>query len=131
MQAHEQACSDIALTSDSHKRAFDGTIGREIERLAGLQPNHAAMVSPDCSPLSYRDLQRLIRETRAALRLAGYGRSSRIAIALSNIKQAALAINAVACSAVSIPLSPRLTRSEIESSVNALRPDAVLVVQGS
>ena len=53
MQALEQACSG-ALTSDNHNQTFYGTIGQEIERLAGLQSNHAAMVSPDTSPLSYR-----------------------------------------------------------------------------
>ena len=109
----------------------DSTIGREIERRAGLQPDHAAMVSSGLAPLSYRELQSLIGEVRAALRLAGFSRSARIAIAMPNSQQAALAILAVACSAVSIPLSPRLTGSEIGSSLGALQPNAVLLVKGS
>jgi acyl-CoA synthetase (AMP-forming)/AMP-acid ligase II/thioesterase domain-containing protein len=109
----------------------DGTIGREIQRRAKLQPDHPAMVSKGLAPLSYRELELLIGEVRAALRLAGFGRSARIAIAMPNSPQAALAILAVACSAVSIPLNPRLLLSEIESSLSALRPDAVLLLKGS
>jgi acyl-CoA synthetase (AMP-forming)/AMP-acid ligase II len=131
MQALKQACSDSAPAPVYQNSGFEGTIGQEIGRLAELRPNHPAMVSPGFSPLSYRDLQCLIREIRATLRLAGFSRSSRIAIALSDSKQAALAINVVACSAVSIPLGPNLTGSEIESSFKAVRPNAVLVVQGS
>ena len=57
------------------------TIGAEIRRLAELQPDHAAVVASGFAPLSYRELQYLIDEVRAALRLAGFGRSARIAIA--------------------------------------------------
>jgi acyl-CoA synthetase (AMP-forming)/AMP-acid ligase II len=130
MHALGNTFSDVAL-SDVQKRAFDSTIGREIERLAELQPDHPAVVAPDYSPLSYRGLQCLIRKTRAALRLAGFDRNSRVAIALPSSRQAALAITAVGCSAVSIPLDPRLTSREVHSSLEAVRPDAVVVVQGS
>ena len=44
--------------------------------------------------------------------------------------QSALAIIAVACSAVSIPLNPRQTLSEIEKCFASIRPDALLVVKG-
>jgi acyl-CoA synthetase (AMP-forming)/AMP-acid ligase II/thioesterase domain-containing protein len=109
----------------------DSTIGREITRRAWLQPDHPAMVSSGLAPLSYWEVQRLIAEVRTALRRAGFGRSARIAIAMPNSRQAALAILAVACSAVSIPLSPRLTLGEIESSLDMLRPDAVLLTSGT
>jgi oxalate---CoA ligase len=117
-------------SSISRHGEVDSTIGQEIQRRAGLQPDHAAMVSLGFAPLSYRELQCLIGEARAALRLAGFGRGARIAIAMPNSRQAALAILAVACSAVCIPLNPRLTLSEIESSLGVLRPDAVLLVKG-
>ena len=50
---------------------------------------------------------------------------------MPNGPQAALAIVAVACSAVSIPLNPRQTLREIETCLAALRPDAVLLVKGA
>jgi acyl-CoA synthetase (AMP-forming)/AMP-acid ligase II/thioesterase domain-containing protein/acyl carrier protein len=131
MPTLEQTYSDAAPSSEMRQEAFDSTIGQEILRRAELQPDHVAMAASGLASLSYYELQHLIAEARAALRRAGFGRNSRIAIAVPNSQQAALAILAVACSAASIPLSPKLTRSEIESSLGALRPDAVIVVQGS
>lgn len=106
------------------------TIGQVIRRRAELQPSHTAVVASALAPLSYRELQCLIDEVRAALRLAGFGGNARIAIAMRNGPQTALAIVAVACSAVCIPLNSRQTLSEIEAYWAALRPDAVLVVKG-
>jgi acyl-CoA synthetase (AMP-forming)/AMP-acid ligase II/thioesterase domain-containing protein/acyl carrier protein len=111
--------------------AGQSTIGGEIQRLADLQPDHAAIVASGFAPLSYGELQFLAREVRAALRLGGFSRDARIAIAMPDSPQAALAIVAVACSAVSIPLNPRQTLSEIETCFAAVRPDAVLLVKGA
>ena len=93
----------------------DRTIGREIKRLAGLQPDHMAVASSGFPPLSYRQLHCLIEEARAALRRRGFARSARIAIAMPDGPQAALAILAVGCSAVSIPLNPRHALGETKS----------------
>jgi oxalate---CoA ligase len=111
--------------------AQQDTICREIRRLARLQPDRAAVVSTAFTPLSYRELQSLIDETRAALRLAGFGRTARIVIAMRDGPQAALAIVTVACAAVSIPLNPRQSLSEVETCLSALRPDALLVLKGA
>lgn len=107
------------------------TVGGEFQRRAALQPNHVAIVATGFAPLTYRDLQCLINEARAALRLAGFGRSARIAVAMRNGPQGALAIVAVACSAVSIPINPRQAVSEIEMCLDALRPDAMIVAKGA
>ena len=107
------------------------TIGDMIRRRAELHPDQAAVVATGFQPLSYRELQCLIDEVHAALRLAGLGRRARIAIAVPNGPQAALAIVAVACSAVSIPLNPRQTLREIELGLATLRPDAVLLFRGA
>jgi acyl-CoA synthetase (AMP-forming)/AMP-acid ligase II/thioesterase domain-containing protein/acyl carrier protein len=107
------------------------TVGREIQRHSERRPDHAALISSGFMPLSYRELQCLIEEVRAALRLAGFSRSARIVIAMPSGPQAALAIIAVACSAVSIPLDPRLSSREMEICLTALRPDAVLLKKGS
>ena len=107
------------------------TIGLEIRRRAELQGDCAALVSTGLEPFSYSELQRLIERVRSALRFAGFGRHARIAIAVSSSPQAALAIVAVSCSAVSIPLNPRQTRHEIESSLATLHPDAVLLLKNA
>lgn len=131
MQTLDQAYFDALPSSKRHQDFFDATIGQEILRRAKLQPYHAAMEARGFTPLSYCKLQQLIAEARVALRLAGFGRTSRIVIAVPDSKQAALAILAIACSAISVPLSPRLTRSEIETSLQALQPDVILLVKGS
>jgi acyl-CoA synthetase (AMP-forming)/AMP-acid ligase II/thioesterase domain-containing protein len=106
------------------------TIGARILYYAETQPDHPAVVSSDFAPLSYRGLQRLISETKTALRRAGFGRSARVAVAMPNSPQAALAIVATSCSAVSVPLNPRLTLQEIEKCLAAVRPDAILLLEG-
>jgi oxalate---CoA ligase len=107
-----------------------GTVGAKIRRHAELQPNHPAVVASGFASLSYRELQEQIDQVRAALRLAGYGRSARVAIAMRNDPQTALAVVCMACCAVSIPLNPRQTLGEIDSCLVALQPDAVLVAKG-
>jgi oxalate---CoA ligase len=107
------------------------TIGREIRRLAELQPDHAAVVSSGFAPLSYRQLQCLTDDVRVALRRRGFSRDARIAIAMGDGPQAAVAIVAVACSAVSVPLNPRQTVTEIDTCFAGVRPDAMLVPKGA
>ena len=107
------------------------TVGAAIRFRAETQPDQPAVVSSSFAPLSYRELQYLIPDVRAALRTAGLSRSARIVIAMPNGPHAALAIVAVACSAVSIPLNPRQTLREIEMGFAALPPDAILLVKGS
>src|ERR1700735_4245928 len=85
------------------------TISEALQYHAERQPDHPAMVSSGFAPLSYGELLRVIRNVRSALRAAGLGRDARIAIAMPNGPHAALAIVAVACSAVSVPLNPRQT----------------------
>ena len=71
------------------------TIGAKIRYRAQMRPDHEAVVSSGSEPLSYRELQCLIDEVRAHLRLVGFGGSARIAVAMPNGPQAALAIVAV------------------------------------
>ena len=105
------------------------TIGREIQRHFEFQPDELALVSSDFTPLSYRELQFQIEEIRAGLHFAGFDRNARIAIALPNGPRAALAIVAVASSAVAVPFNPKLPPAEIERCLAVLRPDAVLVLR--
>jgi acyl-CoA synthetase (AMP-forming)/AMP-acid ligase II/thioesterase domain-containing protein len=107
------------------------TIAAEIRNWAEKHPDHSAIVCSDFVPLSYRSLQFLIDEVRASLRQAGFNRNARIAVAMPSGPQAALAIVAIACSSVAIPLSPRQSLSEIETCFAALRPGAVLLMKGT
>jgi acyl-CoA synthetase (AMP-forming)/AMP-acid ligase II/thioesterase domain-containing protein len=110
---------------------WDSTIGLEIRRRAEQRPNHAAVASSSFGPLSYRQLQGVIDQARVDLRRIGFGRNARIAIAIPNGPPAALAVVAVACSAASIPCDPRQPAREIAQRFDAIRPDAVLLMNES
>jgi acyl-CoA synthetase (AMP-forming)/AMP-acid ligase II/thioesterase domain-containing protein len=129
MISPSRAIFGTTASSVDNAGVHHSTVGGEIRRRAELQPEHTAVVASGFAPLSYRELQCLIDDVHAALRLAGFGRSARIAIAMRNGPQAALAIVAVACSAVSIPLNPGQPLNEIETCLAVLLPDAVLVVE--
>jgi len=119
-------------TETAHEPATSqNTIGKEIRRRAGLQPENIAIAASSFMPLSYRELQALIDNVRTALRRTGLGRGARIAIAVPNGPRATLVIVAVSCSAVSVPLNPRQTLREIEVCLAAVQPDAVLLVKGA
>jgi acyl-CoA synthetase (AMP-forming)/AMP-acid ligase II/thioesterase domain-containing protein len=107
-----------------------GAVGGEIERHSVARPNQPAVICTGYAPLSYRELQSLISEIRKDLRGAGLSRTARIAIALPNGPHAALAIVAVACSAVAVPLNPKQTLPEMEKCLAVLGLNAILLFRG-
>lgn len=108
-----------------------GTIGDKVRQYAQAQPDHPAMASPALAPLTYYELQRQIERVQVALRQAGLATDARIAIAVPDAPFAALAIVAVSCSAISVPLNPRQTRQEVHRCLTALRPSALLLMGGT
>jgi oxalate---CoA ligase len=128
-----QTGSKIGIERAADRRpasALPGTIGERLEYLARTQPEHAAFVSSDCAPLSYGELLRQVRNIGAVLQQAGLNCNARIAVAMPNGPRVALAIVAVSCAAVSVPVNPRQTLQEIERSFAALRPNAILLTRG-
>jgi len=107
------------------------TIGATIRAHAQSRPEETAVVGSHFAPVSYRELQHEIDELRACLREAGFDREARIAVALSNSAQAALAIVAISCSATAVPIDPKLTMPEIDRCLHILRPNAVVVLRGT
>jgi acyl-CoA synthetase (AMP-forming)/AMP-acid ligase II len=107
------------------------TIGGVIRAHAAARPEQPAIVASQFALLSYRELQDQIDAVRAHLRQAGFGRDARIAVAIANSPEAALAIVAIASSAVAVPLDPKLTVAEVERCLLALRPSAVFTLRGS
>ena len=115
----------------SDDQAIPSTIKQAIERQCSINSDRPAIVSTVFGLLTYADLERVVCEIRKALRAAGFGRSARIAVAVPSGPYAALAILSVSCSAIAIPLNPRQTFDEIETSFANLRPDCLLIWQNS
>jgi acyl-CoA synthetase (AMP-forming)/AMP-acid ligase II/acyl carrier protein len=105
------------------------TIGSVIQAHAAHQPEAAAIVGSHFAPVSYRELQDQVADVRARLRAAGFDQNARIAVAIANPAQAALAIVAVSCSATAVPIDPKLTVPEVNRCLQILRPDAVLLLR--
>ncbi len=107
------------------------TIGEAIRLHAELRPEYPAIIASGVRVLSYRDLMDHIDNVGANLRHAGFDSSARIVVTLENNSLAALAIVAVACFALAVPLDPKLTVSEVEKHFALVRPNAVLLVKDS
>ena len=105
------------------------TIGQAILRQAELHPNAPAVVATGFEPLSYRELRDYLGRVAMCLHHAGFDRETRIAVALPNGPQAALAIVAVACTAVAVPIDIQLAAPEVETRLALLRPRAVIVLR--
>jgi acyl-CoA synthetase (AMP-forming)/AMP-acid ligase II len=85
------------------------------------------MLAAQSRPLTYADLLHYIDRLRSDLSRAGFSRSDRIALVLPNGPQAAIIIAAVSCSAIAIPLDPRLALPEVERRLSLLRPAAIIL----
>ncbi|MCF7200879.1 AMP-binding protein [Pseudomonas oligotrophica] len=112
--------------------ALEGPVGaatlqQAFEQLAATFADCPAVLSTRFDPLDFRGLQRFIETTRGQLRQAGLGRDARIGVLLPEPAQAAVAITAVACSAVAVPLDPRLGPVELAQFLQQLPLDAMLV----
>jgi acyl-CoA synthetase (AMP-forming)/AMP-acid ligase II len=107
------------------------TIGEVIRSHVELRPKQAAIVGTNFSAISYRMLQDEIDEVRNSLRLAGFDRDAKIAVAIANSAQAARAMIAITCSATSVPIDSKLTVAEVERCLLILRPQAVLVLRNT
>jgi oxalate---CoA ligase len=70
-------------------------------------------------------------DIRRQLRLGGFDCSVRIGVLMPNGPEAVLAIVAVACCSIAVPLDPRLSPAEIDQRLDMLRLNALLVPQGS
>lgn len=122
---------DMRSDDQTVRRYEQRTIGEAIRLHAELRPEYPAIVASGFKILSYRELQDQIDTIGIGLRNAGFDRNSRIVVALENSPEAALAIVAVACFAVAVPLDPKLTVPEVEKHFALVRPNAVLLRRGS
>jgi acyl-CoA synthetase (AMP-forming)/AMP-acid ligase II len=107
------------------------TLGRVISLNARRFPHQPALVSPAFAPLTYQDLQHQLDSIRGQLRQAGLDCSARIGVLMPSGPEALLAIVAVACCSIAVPLDPRLTLAEINNRLGLLRLDALLILQGT
>lgn len=105
-------------------------IGDVLKHFAHTEPTAFAIVSSRYDPFSYFQLARQIDHVAGALREAGFGKSSRIAIAVKDSARAALAIVTLACCATAVPLDQNMMAAEVETRLSLLDVDAVCLLAG-
>ncbi|MEY9138552.1 acyl-CoA synthetase (AMP-forming)/AMP-acid ligase II/thioesterase domain-containing protein/acyl carrier protein [Bradyrhizobium diazoefficiens] len=120
----------ISFAPDGTEPEAQCTLGQVIGRTASRYPHQPAIVSSTFAPLTYGDLQRQLDDIRRQLRLGGFDRSARIGVLTPYGPEAVLAIVAVACCSIAVPLDPRLSPAEIKQRLDMLRLNALLVPQG-
>jgi acyl-CoA synthetase (AMP-forming)/AMP-acid ligase II/acyl carrier protein len=101
-----------------------------LEHQARHNPEASAILAPGRMPLTYRHFLEHVRNTESALRSMGIGRRDRVAVVLPNGPEMAVAIVAVAASAVCVPLNPAYQVEELDRYFADLRPRALIILAG-
>lgn len=93
-------------------------------------PDALAILAPRRMPLTFRELMRQIDATILSLAAAGVGRGDRVALALPNGPEMAVALLAVTGCATCVPLNPALDEASYLVALQTLRVDALIVPEG-
>jgi acyl-CoA synthetase (AMP-forming)/AMP-acid ligase II/thioesterase domain-containing protein/acyl carrier protein len=107
------------------------TIGAIIRRNAARWPDRAAIVASREVSLTYAMLCREVDRIGVQLRAAGASRTSRIGVLLPDGPELAVAITAIACYAIAVPLNPSLTATELDEQFATLPMNFVVVGCGT
>jgi len=106
------------------------TIVEIIARHSRRTPNALAILAPGRTPLTFRALADQIDSAIRALAAAGFRRGSRVALALPDGPEVAVALLAVTGSATCVPLNPALDEASCRAAIQASRIDALIVPAG-
>ncbi len=93
------------------------TIAELIARQSRRTPDALAILAPERAPLTFRALLRQIDSAILSLAAAGFGRGSRVALALPNGPEMAVALLAVTGGASCVPLNPALDETSYRAAV--------------
>jgi acyl-CoA synthetase (AMP-forming)/AMP-acid ligase II len=104
---------------------------RLLEYQAKRVPAAPAILGPERAPLSYDLLYRKVEQVRRSLRAIGIGRDQRVAVALPNGPEMAIAALAVAACAACAPLNPAYTAEELDRYLGDLRVMALITETGT
>ncbi len=107
------------------------SLHRLVQRWALGTPEGIAIAAPGRAPLTYRRLLARVDAVAEALDARGIGRHDRVAIALPNGPEMAVAFLGVAAASCCAPLNPALRASEAAAHLAQLRARALIVERGS
>lgn len=103
------------------------TIAEVIRERARIAPDALAILAPERAPLAFAALVEAIDHCVEQLRDAGFGRRERVALALPEGPEMAVAVLAVNACATCVPLNPALDEASYRVALEWLRIDALIV----
>lgn len=129
-KAAHPGCPADTFPALGTKPEAHSTLAQAIRHNAGRFPRQPVIVSSAFEPLTYRDLQAGLDKVRRELRQTGFGCDARIGVLMPSGPEAVLAIVAVSCCSVAVPLDPRLPLPELGRRLAILRLNGLLVPRG-
>jgi acyl-CoA synthetase (AMP-forming)/AMP-acid ligase II/acyl carrier protein len=102
------------------------TLAQLLQESIREHAQREAILAPGRLPLTYARLGQQLEETARALAAVGYGRGSRIAVALPAGPEFAVAALALTCAATCAPLNRALGEEGLATLLSAMRVDALL-----
>ena len=107
------------------------TLPEVLDILAARNADGIAIAAPGRPPLSYGRLRLQIDEVAKTLTTLGIGRCSRVALAVPNGPEMAVAFASVASCATCAPLNPAYGFAEFDYYLSDLEPSALIVQSGT
>ncbi|MBE9125476.1 MULTISPECIES: AMP-binding protein [unclassified Coleofasciculus] len=112
-------------TGSLHLRLWD-----LLENQTEANPDAIAIAAVGRPPLTYRHLGDRIRQVVTTLNAMGVGRNHRVAVALPNGAEMAVAFLAIACGATCAPLNPSYREPEFDFYLSDLDAKALIIQSG-
>jgi amino acid adenylation domain-containing protein len=109
-----------------HPRAISDLLAER----AAHSPDALALLAPGALALTYSRLYQRMQDLTAQLHAMGVGRHDRVALALPNGPELAIALLAVAATATGAPLNPTYGQHEFETYLAALQAQTLMVPAG-
>ena len=106
------------------------SVSHLLAERAAHSPEALALLAPGSLALTYGRLFQRTQDVAAQLHRMGVGRHDRVALALPNGPELAVALLTVAATATCAPLNPAYGRREFETYLAALHAQALLVPAG-
>ena len=107
------------------------TMSELLDVRAEQKPDAAAILAPGRIPLSYRRLRLHLDEVARVLGRFGIGANHRVAVAVPNGPEMAVAFASVAAFATCAPLNPAYQFDEFDSYLSDLEASALIVQSGT
>ncbi len=102
-----------------------------LDLLEAGAPDHPALVAPGCPTVSYAALRANVAALAGQLQALGVGRGDRVAIAMANGPEMAIAFLAAATAATAAPLNPKYRQDEFAFYYDDTRAKALIVAPGT